>query len=522
MKGASEASADVRAFLIADVRGYTLFTAERGDEEAAKLAARFAQVAREGVEARSGTVVELRGDEALCVFSSPRQAIRAAMDLQQRFAEETQADSSLPLPVGIGLDAGEAVPLEGGYRGGALNLAARLCGQAGPGEILASSDIVHLAGHIEGIAYADRGHVALKGLAEPVRVISITAGVDSPAPPRRRASHVPSRFGAGRRRRGRAVLVGVVLVAAAALGIWWSLSAQEEPLVSPSFGGTSAAVPRLAMLDWDTKQAADLPPTPWSGIQPSWNVDGSRIAFVSDHDGDEEIFAVSLAGTGTPTQLTDNTVPDRGPDWSPKGELVFSSDRKDRDTAIYIWAGGGDGVRLFDRLGHDGGAVWSRDGTMIAFSSEVEGTADIWVMRDPEDPYGSETVRLTETADDDTMPAWSPDGTMIAFTRKDSRGVLHVWVMSASGSDPRQLSTPSVGGANPTWSPDGKTIVYAGIRPGSNHDLYAVAVDEAGDPRRLTATDGDERDPDWEPVKGGTRIVYAYVADPDPLTAAPS
>jgi hypothetical protein len=41
--------AEIRTFLIADVRGYTLFTHERGDEAAAKLAAKFASVAREGV-----------------------------------------------------------------------------------------------------------------------------------------------------------------------------------------------------------------------------------------------------------------------------------------------------------------------------------------------------------------------------------------------------------------------------------------------------------------------------------------
>lgn len=49
----------LKTFLIADVRGYTLFTQERGDEAAAKLAARFAAVAREGVEARGGSVIEL-------------------------------------------------------------------------------------------------------------------------------------------------------------------------------------------------------------------------------------------------------------------------------------------------------------------------------------------------------------------------------------------------------------------------------------------------------------------------------
>jgi class 3 adenylate cyclase len=112
--GQSDTPAEIRTFLIADVRGYTLFTQERGDEAAAKLAARFAQVAREGIEARGGTLIELRGDEALAVFASPRQALRAATDLQTRFADETIADPSLPLPVGIGLDAG------GRRRGGRL------------------------------------------------------------------------------------------------------------------------------------------------------------------------------------------------------------------------------------------------------------------------------------------------------------------------------------------------------------------------------------------------------------------
>src|SRR5207245_7931668 len=119
-------------------------------------------------EARGGSVIELRGDEALAVFTSARQAIRAAVELQDRFVEETEADPTLPLGVGIGLDAGEAVPVEGGYRGGALNLAARLCGQAGPGEVLASQEGVHLARKVGGVGYQGRGEVHLKGLAEAV------------------------------------------------------------------------------------------------------------------------------------------------------------------------------------------------------------------------------------------------------------------------------------------------------------------------------------------------------------------
>jgi class 3 adenylate cyclase len=45
-------------------------------------------------------------DEALCVFASTREAIRAAVELQQRFVDETLEQPDLPLTVGIGLDAG--------------------------------------------------------------------------------------------------------------------------------------------------------------------------------------------------------------------------------------------------------------------------------------------------------------------------------------------------------------------------------------------------------------------------------
>ena len=173
MTEAEAGSAAVGTFLIADVRGYTRFTQREGDEAAALLAGRFAQVVREQVEARGGRVVELRGDEALCVFESPRNALRAAVELQRRCADEIRADPSLPLRIGIGIDAGEAVPVEGGYRGGALNLAARLCSLAKAGEVLTSEGVAHLARRVEGIVYADRGMVAMKGLEQAVRVLQV-------------------------------------------------------------------------------------------------------------------------------------------------------------------------------------------------------------------------------------------------------------------------------------------------------------------------------------------------------------
>src|SRR5919108_1955313 len=164
-----------RTFLIADVRGYTSFTRKHGDAEAARLAKRFAEVARDAVEARSGRVTELRGDEVLAVFKSPDQAVRAAVELQAVCEEEVAADPTLPLLVGVGIDVGEAVPVEDGFRGAALNTAARLRSKAVAGQVLVTSRVADCAGAIADVTFASAGSSELKGFEAPVELIEVVA-----------------------------------------------------------------------------------------------------------------------------------------------------------------------------------------------------------------------------------------------------------------------------------------------------------------------------------------------------------
>jgi class 3 adenylate cyclase len=176
----SDGQPGVRTFLIADVRGYSRFTEEYGDEVAARLAAKFADVVAEEIEAHGGSAVEIRGDEALVVFSSARQAIRAGVDLQRQFEEETEADSDLPLRVGIGIDSGEAVELgDGSFRGAALNVAARLCARAHGGEVLVSAGTSRLAGRLPGLQYVDRGKVRLKNIPDPIHIFKVYSELDA-------------------------------------------------------------------------------------------------------------------------------------------------------------------------------------------------------------------------------------------------------------------------------------------------------------------------------------------------------
>lgn len=175
----ANSTGDINVFMIADIRGYTSFTQQYGDGAAARLAATFAGICRETVAMHGGSLLELRGDEALCLFRSARAAVAAAVELQDHFVKRAVNDPETPLLVGIGLDVGEALPVEGGYRGGALNLAARLCSQAGPGEVLSSKTVVQLAGSLPGVTYSDRGEIRLKGLREPVPVVRVSGSDDA-------------------------------------------------------------------------------------------------------------------------------------------------------------------------------------------------------------------------------------------------------------------------------------------------------------------------------------------------------
>jgi ABC-type transport system substrate-binding protein/class 3 adenylate cyclase len=231
----------LRTFLIADVRGYTTYTREHGDEAGAELAATFAATVREVVEAREGVLLELRGDEALVVFESPRQAVRAAVAVQQRLQEV-----GLARGVGIGLDAGEAVQVEGGFRGAALNLAARLCSQAKAGEVLATEALTHLTGRVDGVAYVEPRLLHAKGYVAPIRALEVV-------PADRVPSALAARVRGTRRafvRHRRTILAGAVAVGAAGLAVVLITRQTSPPPASPN--QLAALEPGVAIIDAET------------------------------------------------------------------------------------------------------------------------------------------------------------------------------------------------------------------------------------------------------------------------------
>jgi dipeptidyl aminopeptidase/acylaminoacyl peptidase len=124
----------------------------------------------------------------------------------------------------------------------------------------------------------------------------------------------------------------------------------------------------------------------------------------------------------------------------------------------------------------EGSAVWSPDGSQIAFVSnrsadpDKNENTDIWVIAArpgamTSAPPGGGMRQLTTWKGSDNSPRWSPDGSQIAYTRSVSDEDYHMYdepvlcVVPAAGGEPRLLSRAlDRPVSNPRWAKDGKTI----------------------------------------------------------------
>jgi hypothetical protein len=229
---------------------------------------------------------------------------------------------------------------------------------------------------------------------------------------------------------------------------------------------------------------------------PAWSPDGMRIAFVSMHRyNHREIYVINADGSGL-TQLTRNYAVYGGgdyPAWSPDGTHI----------AFINYLGGLGGFDDIYVMNADGSYQtqltyneyymepdWSPDGTRISFVSNRKGDYGIQVMN----ADGSERTRLTNGAD--YNPAWSPDGTRIAFA-SNRDGNYEIYVTKPDGSDQIRLTNNSVGDWDPAWSSDGKRIAFVSDRDG-NREIYVMNADGSGQ-IRLTDNSADDSYPAWQP-----------------------
>lgn len=256
------------------------------------------------------------------------------------------------------------------------------------------------------------------------------------------------------------------------------------------------------MISWDGSQDIQVTNSPEGESRARWSPDGKYLSFLSSRQESKgsQVWLMDRRG-GEGKRLTEIKGGISDYAWSPDGKklLLTHADQEPEDTSKsktvkpyvidrYHYKQDIEGYRykklythlyLFDiatkKLDtltkgafNEGAAVWSPDGTAIAFVSnrtedpDKNENSDIYVI---DARPGASLKQLTSWKGSDNGPRWSPDGKFIAYTRSTSDADYHMYdqpilcVVSRDGGEPRLLSkTLDRPVSNPQWSKDGTAI----------------------------------------------------------------
>jgi class 3 adenylate cyclase len=170
-EGELSAAAVVHTILFTDMEGSTTLTQRLGDAKAQDMLRTHNRVVRDALKAHGGSEIKHTGDGIMASFSSAARALECAITMQRSFAEHNETAEE-PIRVRMGLNAGEPVAEEEDLFGTAVQLAARVCACAEPGQILACNVVRELAAG-KGFLLSDQGDVALRGFEDPVRLYEV-------------------------------------------------------------------------------------------------------------------------------------------------------------------------------------------------------------------------------------------------------------------------------------------------------------------------------------------------------------
>jgi class 3 adenylate cyclase len=168
------ASAAYRGHLFSDLRGYTSFIERAGNAAGAELIEDYRRLVRNCVAEHGGAEVKTEGDSFYVVFPSASSAVMCGIAIVDAAEDANKARPDRPMQIGIGIHVGEVVETDQTFIGSAVNVAARVCAVAKPGEVLVTSTVRGVTQGSIPVTFKSRGKKRLKGIADPVELYAVT------------------------------------------------------------------------------------------------------------------------------------------------------------------------------------------------------------------------------------------------------------------------------------------------------------------------------------------------------------
>lgn len=191
------------------------------------------------------------------------------------------------------------------------------------------------------------------------------------------------------------------------------------------------------------------------------NVAGTATGFEGSMDQDFNVYTsladgnISRITSGTAFALT-SSGDDFRPCVTPDGTRIAFVSSRDGNNEIYTMDGAGAGqTNVSSDAGGDTFPAISQDGTKVVFSSSRDGNGEIYIV----DFNGANLTRLTNDAGDDTTPAFTPDGTQVIFSSNRS-GVYQIYSMDTVGGNVTQVTTSAIDKFHASYKVDGSAIFF--------------------------------------------------------------
>ncbi len=157
----------VRGFAFIDLSGFTSFTDSEGDDQAVNVLSSFRAIVRGIASAHGVRISKWLGDGAMLVGVEAGPLLEAVVEIADRMTQ-----TGAPLALRAGFTSGPVIIIDGDdHVGHAVNLAARLCAEAAPWEVLALAPDVR--GLDLGVELVPEGSRIIPGVEEPVDVVTV-------------------------------------------------------------------------------------------------------------------------------------------------------------------------------------------------------------------------------------------------------------------------------------------------------------------------------------------------------------